>query len=39
MKKDGLFAEIDDEEIHGVGYKFNKWELKGVPIRMEIGDQ
>ncbi|HEX8923285.1 MAG TPA: proline--tRNA ligase [Patescibacteria group bacterium] len=21
------------------GYKFNKWELKGVPVRLEIGDR
>ena len=28
---------IDDREEVTPGYKFNEWELKGVPIRIEIG--
>ena len=28
---------IDDREEVTPGYKFNEWELKGVPIRLEIG--
>ncbi len=28
---------IDDREEYNPGYKFNEWELKGVPIRIEIG--
>ncbi len=28
---------IDDREQYTPGYKFNEWELKGVPIRFEIG--
>ncbi len=28
---------IDDREEITPGYKFNEWELKGVPIRIEIG--
>jgi prolyl-tRNA synthetase len=28
---------IDDREEYTPGYKFNEWELKGVPIRIEIG--
>ncbi len=30
---------IDDKEGETAGFKFNKWELKGVPIRVEIGDK
>ena len=30
------FVDEDDKETPG--FKFNKWELKGVPIRVEIGD-
>lgn len=28
---------IDDRENYSVGKKFNEWELKGIPIRIEIG--
>ncbi len=28
---------IDDREEYKPGYKFNEWELKGIPIRAEIG--
>lgn len=28
---------IDDREEYSSGFKFNEWELKGIPIRIEIG--
>ena len=28
---------LDDREEYNAGYKFSEWELKGVPIRIEIG--
>tara|TARA_A100001011_G_scaffold400795_1_gene518974 strand:- start:18918 stop:20390 length:1473 start_codon:yes stop_codon:yes gene_type:complete len=28
---------VDDREQYTPGYKFNEWEMKGVPIRIEIG--
>jgi prolyl-tRNA synthetase len=28
---------LDDREGYSPGFKFNEWELKGVPIRIEIG--
>ena len=28
---------VDDREGLSPGYKFNDWELKGVPLRIEIG--
>ncbi|RME77292.1 proline--tRNA ligase, partial [Candidatus Woesearchaeota archaeon] len=28
---------IDDREEHSPGFKFSEWELKGVPLRIEIG--
>ena len=28
---------MDDREAYTPGWKFNQWELKGVPIRIEIG--
>jgi len=30
-------VEIDDRSEVSPGYKFNEWELKGVPLRIEIG--
>ncbi len=30
-------VEIDHREEFTAGYKFNDWELKGVPLRIEIG--
>jgi len=28
---------LDDREEYKPGYKFNEWDLKGIPIKMEIG--
>jgi prolyl-tRNA synthetase len=33
----GLRARLDDRDQHRPGYKFSEWELKGVPVRLEIG--
>ena len=33
----GIRVHIDDRSELSPGYKFNDWELKGVPLRMEIG--
>lgn len=30
-------VEIDDQDGYSPGWKFNQWEMKGVPIRLEIG--
>lgn len=29
--------KVDDRDQFSPGYKFNEWELKGVPVRVEIG--
>ncbi len=31
------WLKIDDRDYQSPGYKFNEWEKKGVPIRLEIG--
>ena len=37
-KINNLFrVKIDDRENLSPGFKFNEWELKGVPLRIEIG--
>ena len=32
----GIRVELDDSE-QSAGWKFNQWEMKGVPVRLEIG--
>ena len=33
----GLRVEVDRREEYTPGWKFNYWEIKGVPLRIEIG--
>ncbi|HHX24484.1 MAG: proline--tRNA ligase [Tepidanaerobacteraceae bacterium] len=35
--KDKVRIELDDRNEYTPGWKFNDWEMKGVPIRLEIG--
>lgn len=28
---------VDDRDNYNPGWKYNNWELKGVPIRLELG--
>mgnify|MGYP001028441451 CR=1 FL=1 len=30
-------VKLDDREEYSAGWKFNEWEMKGVPVRVEIG--
>src|SRR5205814_1117320 len=32
-----VIVNVDDREQHTSGFKFNDWELKGVPVRVELG--
>ena len=36
LEKEGVRVEFDDSDA-SPGWKFNEWELKGVPLRIEIG--
>jgi len=36
LKAAGIRVELDDRD-QSPGWKFNEWELKGVPVRLEIG--
>ena len=36
LQKNGLRVHLDNRELHP-GNKYNDWELKGVPLRIEIG--
>jgi prolyl-tRNA synthetase len=37
LKECGIRTHLDDREEETPGAKFYKWELKGVPLRIEIG--
>ncbi len=33
----GIRVTVDDRDNHNPGFKFNNWEVKGTPIRLELG--
>jgi prolyl-tRNA synthetase len=35
--RETLRIEMDDREEYSPGWKFNEWEMKGVPLRLEVG--
>ncbi|MBT3251475.1 MAG: proline--tRNA ligase [Candidatus Marinimicrobia bacterium] len=37
LKQNGIRVHIDDRKKMSPGFKFNEWEMKGVPIRLEVG--
>jgi prolyl-tRNA synthetase len=34
---DAITVKVDDRDQYQPGFKFNEWELKGAPIRVELG--
>ena len=39
LTRGGIRVLVDRRDDESLGYKINKWELKGVPIRIELGDR
>jgi prolyl-tRNA synthetase len=37
LRNKGIRARLDDRTQYNPGWKYNHWELKGVPLRIEIG--
>lgn len=37
LKAAGIRVRLDDRDTQSAGWKFNEWEMKGVPLRIEIG--
>jgi len=37
LQQAGINATLDDREQYTPGWKFNEWEMKGIPLRIEIG--
>jgi prolyl-tRNA synthetase len=37
LRATGIRVRVDDRPEHRPGFKFHEWELKGVPLRLELG--
>ncbi len=37
LRAKGISVILDDRQEYTPGWKFNQWEMKGVPIRIEVG--
>ena len=37
LKNAGVRVHLDDRDNYNPGWKYNSWELKGVPLRIELG--
>jgi prolyl-tRNA synthetase len=37
LKAAGIRVKMDDRDNVSSGFKFNDWEMRGVPVRVEIG--
>lgn len=37
LEENGISVILDDRAEYTPGWKFNEWELRGVPVRIEIG--
>jgi prolyl-tRNA synthetase len=39
LRSRGITVKYDDRDTHKPGFKFNEYELKGIPIRLAIGQR
>ncbi len=39
LQEAGFRARIDQRENYTPGFKYNEWEMKGVPLRLEVGEK
>ena len=37
LRDAGIRVKLDDREAYTPGWKFSEWEMRGVPLRLEIG--
>ena len=37
LREQGLRVKVDDDPHHRPGWKYNEWELRGVPVRLVVG--
>ena len=39
IKAKGIRVKFDNRDTHKPGWKFNEYELKGVPVRLLLGNE
>ena len=39
IKAGGIRVYLDDRDVYNPGWKYNHWEQRGVPIRLEVGQK
>lgn len=39
LKEAGVRVQVDSREDQTLGFRINKWEVKGVPLRIEVGER
>ena len=39
LRAAGIRTAVDDRDNHNPGFKFNDWEVKGTPLRLELGNK
>jgi len=37
LRQSGVRVAVDDSDVHNPGFKYNYWEIRGIPIRLELG--
>jgi len=37
LKEQKIRVKLDDREEYSPGWKYNEWEMRGVPVRIEVG--
>ncbi|MBI4147311.1 proline--tRNA ligase [Candidatus Woesearchaeota archaeon] len=37
LENKGITVHLDDRDGYSPGWKFNEWEMKGIPLRIELG--
>ncbi len=37
LQEQGVRVKVDDDPQHRPGWKYNEWELRGVPVRLVVG--
>lgn len=37
LNAEGIRTVVDDRKIYRPGWKYNHWEMQGVPLRIEFG--
>lgn len=39
LSEKGIRVRVDDRDNYTPGYKYNDWEMRGVPLRVEVGER